>query len=261
MKRLWRIAKALFRVKLGLILEYRAAVLIWTLAGITPLIMMFIWLQIARSGDAEGRSPAEFALYFLTAFLAIQFTQAWVVWNFDDLIRSGEFSIQLLRPFDPWLSEFIENQTSNGLRLPLNVAIVLIGLFLSGAWQIVEIDRLPAFALALVLAAQITFNINYAMALVGLWTERIKSVETWNYLMLFALGGAVFPLDLLPPGLRTLIDVTPYPWVVSFPTSVMTGEADLTSGFVSQLLWVGLAVIAHRLLWARGLKRFGAVGG
>lgn len=261
MNRLWRIAKALFKVKLGLILEYRAAVLIWTLAGITPLIMMFVWLEIAKTGSAGGHSPADFALYFLVAFLSIQFTQAWVVWNFDYLIRGGEFSVQLLRPFDPWLSELIENQVSNGLRLPVNLAIVAIGLWLTGAWRSVEIDRLPAFALALILAVQITFNFSYALGLIGLWTERIKSADTWNYLMLFALGGAVFPLDLLPPGLRTLIELTPYPWVVSFPTSVMTGRADLARGFVVQLIWVGLAVIAHRYLWARGLKRFGAVGG
>jgi len=261
MKRLWRIAQALFRAKLGLVLEYRTAVFIWTLAGITPLIMMFVWLQIAEGGSASGRSPAEFALYFLTAFLTVQFTQAWVVWNFDYLIRGGEFSVQLLRPFDPWLSEFIENQVSNGLRLPINLAIVTVGLWLTGAWSLIEPNRIPFVVLALILAAQITFNINYAMALIGLWTERVKAIETWNYFMLFVLGGAVFPLDLLSPGLRKVVEFTPYPWIVSFPTAVITGRADLVRGFGVQLVWIGLAVAAHRLLWARGLKHLGAVGG
>jgi ABC-2 type transport system permease protein len=243
------------------VLEYRAAVFIWTLAGVTPLIMMFVWLQIAEGNEARERGPAEFALYFLMAFLAIQCTQAWVVWSFDTRIRSGELSLQLLRPFDPWFSEFAENQVSNGLRLPINLAIVAIGLWLTGASSLIEVSRLPWFILALVLALQIAFNISYAMGLVGLWTERIKSVDTWNCIMLYALGGAVFPLDLLSPGLRTLIELTPYPWIIGFPAAVMTGEAALVKGFAMQLLWIGIAVIVHRILWARGLKRFGAVGG
>jgi ABC-2 type transport system permease protein len=261
MKRSWRIAKALLRISLGLILEYRVTVFIWTLAGVTPLVMMFVWLQIAKGNEVGGRSPAEFALYFLIAFLAVQCTQAWVVWNFDYRIRSGEFSLQLLRPFDPWFSELAENWVSNGLRLPVNLAIVALGLWLTGASSLIEAGRIPFFILALILAQQITFNISYAMGLVGLWTERIKSVDTWNYIMIFALGGGVFPLDLLSPGLRLLVELTPYPWIVGFPAAVMTGHASLAKGFAMQLLWIGIMVAAHRLLWARGLKRFGAVGG
>ncbi|NJO35297.1 MAG: ABC transporter permease, partial [Rhodospirillales bacterium] len=38
-------------------------------------------------------------------------------------------------------------------------------------------------------------------------------------------------------------------------------EADLAQGFTMQFLWIVIFVIAHRILWRRGIRRFGAVGG
>jgi ABC-2 type transport system permease protein len=248
-------------VAIAIILEYRVTVFIWLLAGITPLIMMFVWQNLARQGEGGGRSPEEFALYFFTAFVVVQLIQAWTIWNVDYLVRSGIYSIQLLRPFDPWFGELTENIASNGIRLPLNLAIAGLGLWAMDAVNLIELGRVPAFILATLLAWQLFFNINYALALLALWTERIKSADSWNYIMLFALGGALFPLDLLSPQLRALVDLSPYPWVIGFPVSVLTGDADLGWGLFIQLGWIAAAVIAHRILWARGVRRFGAVGG
>jgi ABC-2 type transport system permease protein len=257
----WRFCKAYFKIAVAMNLEYRAAVVIWMLAGITPLIMMFVWRNLAAQGEIEGRGPDDFALYFLIAFFVTQCTQAWVVWNVDYLVRSGAYAIQLLRPFNPWFAELIDNFVSNGFRLPLNILIVAIGLWLSNAWPLIDPSRLPAFVLAVLLAWQLAFNISYALALVGLWTERIKAIDTWNYIMLFALGGALFPLEFLDPALRTIINWTPYPWIVGLPVSIMTGTADLAHGFSMQILWIALSVSVHLMLWRRGLKHFGAVGG
>jgi ABC-type uncharacterized transport system permease subunit len=58
-----------------------------------------------------------------------------------------------------------------------------------------------------------------------------------------------------------LVELTPYPWIIWFPTAVMTGQASLAKGFAMQAIWIGIVVTIHRLLWARGLKRFGAAGG
>lgn len=257
----WRFCRAYFRTCFAIMLEYRASVFLWILAGVTPLIMMFVWRHLAEGEALGGRDPTAFSFYFLVAFLATQCCTVWVVWNIDYHIRDGTYAIQLLRPFDPWLGELIENISAYALRMPLNVLIVALGLTLSGAWGLVVPGRLPLFVLALILSWQLMFNMNYTLALLCLWSERVKSVDNWVYLMLYTLGGALFPLDFLSPGARAAIDWMPFPWMVNFPVELLAGHVDPFPGLAMQALWLAIMVACHRILWARGRKRFGAVGG
>lgn len=258
---LLRQMRAIAASKLAVIVEYRAEVWLWTLAGVTPLVMMFVWMNLAE-GDLEGRAPEDFARYFLLAFLVGQLTQTWIVWEFDYYVRTGTFSNMLLKPIDPWWDQAVENVTANGFRLPLTLAIVGLGLWLTGAWAGLDPARLPLSALSLVLAWQVALNCSYAMALLALWTERVKSMDGWHYMALAVLGGQLFPLDLLPPALARLVEFTPYPWIIGFPVAIAVGtENDIAHGLAMQLLWIAIFVAAHRILWRRGIKRFGAVGG
>jgi ABC-2 type transport system permease protein len=260
-ERLVRFSRAYFRISFAIMLEYRATVFLWILAGIAPLIMMFVWAHLADAHPIGGRAPKDFYFYFLVAFLASQCSMAWVVWNVDFQVRAGTYAIQLLRPVDPWLGELIENVAAYALRLPVNVAIVVLGLAVSGALDLVVPARLPAFVLALILSWQLMFNMNYTLALLCLWSERVKSVDNWIYFMLFTFGGAIFPLDFLSPGLRAAIAWTPFPWMINFPVELLAGSARPWPGFALQAAWLAIMVACHRVLWARGRKRFGAVGG
>ena len=256
-----RFCRAYFRISFAIMLEYRATVFLWILAGITPLIMMFVWVHLAAAEPLGGRDPKAFYFYFLVAFLSTQCCMAWVVWNVDYQVRSGTYAIQLLRPVDPWFEELIENMAAYALRLPPSAFVVGLGLAVSGGWELVVPARLPTFILALILSWQLMFNMNYALALLSLWSERGKSMDSWVYLMLFTLGGALFPLDFLSPFWREAIAWTPFPWMVNFPIELLAGNARPFPGFAMQAVWLAIMVACHRVLWARGRKRFGAVGG
>jgi ABC-2 type transport system permease protein len=76
-------------------------------------------------------------------------------------------------------------------------------------------------------------------------------------------GGVLIPLDLYPDSLRDLLPYTPYFYVVHFPVKVLTGEwttGGLIEAFAVQAAWILAIVAVQRLLWRRGLKRYGAVG-
>lgn len=258
---LLRFSRAYFQTCFAIMMEYRATVYLWIFAGVTPLIMMFVWRHLAAAEPIGGHDPKSFAFYFLMAFFSTQCCTVWVVWNVDYAIRSGTYAIQLLRPFDPWLAEVVENLAAYALRVPLNLVVVAIGLALTGAWDLIQPARLPAYLLSLVLAWQLMFNMNYAISLLCLWSERVKSADAWVYTMLYTLGGALFPLDLLSPGMRALIAWTPFPWMVNFPVQLLAGEAPPLPGLAKQAFWLAIMVAIHRLLWRLGRKQFGAVGG
>jgi ABC-2 type transport system permease protein len=260
---LLRTMRALFAVTIAEIAEYRALTFIWMLAGTLPIIMLFVWMSAAGTGEIAGYDAAGFARYFMLAFLTGQLVQVWVIWSLDEEVRLGRMSIQLVRPLDPFWTHVAHNVTANGMRLPLVLAVTGIGLALGGGLAGLPWERVPLFSLALAGAWMIVFNLNYALGLLSLWTDRAIALESWYYVVASVLAGKLFPLDLLPQGLRQAVDFTPFPYIVNLPIEIMTARASLgeaVAGIGIQLLWAALFVGAHRLLWRLGLRRYGAVG-
>lgn len=258
-----RAMKALLRIAIAEIAEYRALTFIWMLAGTLPVLMMFVWMSAVGTGEIAGYRATDFAGYFMLAFLAGQLTQVWVIWALDEDIRQGKLSIQLVRPIDPIITYVTFNVAANGMRLPIALAVTGLGLFLGGALEGLPWARTPVFALALVGSWLIVFNLNYALGLLSLWTDRAIALESWYYVVAAVLAGKLFPLDLLPSGLRQAVDLTPFPYIVNLPIEIMTGRltmAESIIGIALQFLWAGLFIGAHRLLWRLGLRRYGAVG-
>jgi len=96
------------------------------------------------------------------------------------------------------------------------------------------------------------------------WFLEIQSFVILSYAIETLLGGQVFPLDLMPAGLYRLSQFLPYYYQMYFPAAIFTGRigrAQALEGLAIQGFWVvALLALAH-LLWARGLRRYTAVGG
>ena len=92
-----RKAHALFTLYLSYMLEYRAEIYLWVAASVLPLILLGVWAQAAESG-AFALSRVEFIRYFVAVFVVRQFSFIWVIWEFEELVVSGNLSQQLLQP-------------------------------------------------------------------------------------------------------------------------------------------------------------------
>jgi ABC-2 type transport system permease protein len=258
-----RAMRALLVVTVAEFAEYRALTFIWMMAGTLPIIMMFVWMSAAGEDEVAGYDAAGFARYFMLAFLVGQVTQVWVIWALDEEIRLGRMSIQLVRPIDPFWMHVAHNLVANGTRLPIALAVAAAGLGLGGALDGMPWERAPLFALSLVGAWLIAFNLNYALGLLSLWTDRAIALESWYYVVASVLAGQLFPLALLPDGFRQVVDVTPFPYIVNLPIEIMSARlpiGEAAAGIAIQWLWAIAFIAAHRLLWRLGLRRYGAVG-
>lgn len=95
-----RKAKALLLAHYAHMLEYRAEIFLWALSNSLPIILMGVWIQAAQNGQF-GFSPEEFARYFFSVFIVRQFTNIWVIWEFEREVIEGKLSLRLLQPIDP----------------------------------------------------------------------------------------------------------------------------------------------------------------
>ena len=120
------------------------------------------------------------------------------------------------------------------------------------------------FALSIVMTALLQFFTSYAMALLAFWVMEVSTFIFILFAFEYIAGGHLFPLDILPPLLLQVLNYTPFPYQLYFPVSIYVGRtsgAAMAQGLVIQFAWTVIAYLFARFMWARGIRKYAAVGG
>jgi ABC-2 type transport system permease protein len=261
MKRIIKKALTMLTVYYAYMVEYRAELILWVLAGSLPIILMGIWTQAAQGGRF-GLTPVDFARYFLAVFLVRQFTVVWVIWEFEREVVEGKLSPRLLQPLDPIWHHIASHVSERAARIPFALFLVVLFFILyPQAFWMPKLANLLLFALASVLAFALRFVIQYTFAMFAFWTERASALENFWFLFYLFLSGLIAPLDVFPEPVRSLVLLTPFPYLIDFPASLLVGlPVDVARGFWSIIGWILVFLGANRLLWRAGLKRYSGMG-
>jgi ABC-2 type transport system permease protein len=251
----------LLSVNYAYMLEYRSELILWILAGSLPIIMMGIWVQAAESGKFAFKS-IDFARYFLAVFLVRQLTVVWVIYEFEKQVLEGKLSLKLLQPLDPVWHHVANHLGERVARIPF-VLLLLIFFFVlyPQAFWLPSIANLFLFILATIMAFALRFIIQYTFAMLAFWTERAAALENSWLLFFIFLSGLIAPLDIFPENVRNIVMLTPFPYIINFPASILVGlPVDLTRGFLSILGWFFMFLGINRFLWRKGLKQYSGMG-
>lgn len=253
-------------------LAYRVNFLSRALLGFIPLLaMLYLWRTIYE-GKGSGADVAGFSLaQMLSYYLVVQIVDALTAVNEDDWqiaadIKDGNISQFLLKPLNYlWyrLCLFFAGRVTYlfvaGLPLVLFIGWHHEYFVLPETWA-----RVGLFLIALVLTALLQFLMSYAMAALAFWMQEVSTFIFIFYAFEYLASGHMFPLDILPPALRDFLFYTPFPYQLYFPVSIYMGKVQggqIWFGFAMQLLWVVIAYGIAKLVWARGLRKYSAVGG
>ncbi len=251
----------LISVYYAYMLEYRAEIVLWMLSGVLPFILMAVWMA-ASSQHNYGLSPVEFARYYLAVFLTHQMIAVWVIWEFEEDVLYGHLSHYLLQPMDPiwrYVSTHIAERFS---RFPFLLLLILIFFFIyPDALWIPSIGDVILFLLTANFAFVLRFLIQYSIAMLAFYVERVVAFEDLHFLVFLFLSGYVAPLELFPDTVREIVLWTPFPYMISFPVNLLLGkEVDLVRGLLIMGGWLVIILAVNRLLWRMGLARYSAMG-
>jgi ABC-2 type transport system permease protein len=248
-------------------LQYPAAIAIWMLWNVTePAIALGIWWSIAGRGTVQGYGRADFVRYFFAVTFINQLTLAWDAWYIDRWVRNGELNFRLARPIAP-VHEAIADNIAYKLRTA--GAVLVLWVCVAAVWPAARLPFAPArwalATLAGLLAAGIRFFNGYATGLLAFWTTRVTALMELQFSLSLFLSGRIAPLALLPPAVVAVANVLWFPYILAFPVEVLTGAvhtgAAYWHGFAGQGLWLAAWWLAYAIVWRRGLKHYGAVGG
>jgi ABC-2 type transport system permease protein len=260
-KLMLRQAITLFSVYYAYMLEYRSELILWVLSGSLPIILMGVWIQAAQGGNF-GLTAVDFARYFFAVFLTRQITVVWVIFEFEKEVVEGKLSPRLLQPIDPVWHHLFSHLAERFARLPF--VFLLFGLFFilyPQAFWLPSFTNLCLFLIAIVLVFLLRFAIQYTFAMFAFWTERATAIENFWFLFFLFLSGMIAPLEVFPPAVKEIVFLTPFPYLINFPASILVGmPVDIVKGFVGIFSWLIIFIVVNRCLWRAGLKRYSGMG-
>jgi ABC-2 type transport system permease protein len=253
-------------------LTYRFNFLARTLFGLIPLIaVLYMWRTI-YAGKGSGSTVGSYSLaQMISYYLLVTIVDALTAVNEDDWqiaadIKDGNISQFLLKPID-YLSYRLCLFLSGRLTY-LAVAAIPLALFILylRRYFVLPPDwaTLGFFLLSTFLTALLQFFVSYALAMLAFWVLEVSTFIFIVFAFEYIASGHLFPLDILPTALQRVLFFTPFPYQLYFPVGVYMGKItgpDLLRGLSAQALWVALAYFAARFAWARGIKKYSAVGG
>jgi ABC-2 type transport system permease protein len=247
----------------GVYTQYRAEYALYMLAGITPLIMMFVWISISGRGATGSLGATWFAAYFLVAYGTRQCNAIWLIRELDEEVRLGRLSAHLMRPINPYWRLLSWHGADMAIRAPIILILVPSGLWLSGGYTELSFENLPLFLWAFSAGVLLHFHMEYLLGLTAFWTDQSLALEGFYFTLFYLLGGLVVPIELFPHVIRDLIRFLPFPYIFGFPTEIALGLSDfgaLFRGFLIQAGWLVAFATLGQVLWRRGLRRYGAAG-
>lgn len=260
-----RAIPTLFRVGFAGAVAYRSEFLVWILATNMPLVMLALWVQVAREAPLGRFGEKEFVAYFITTLIVRLLTGSWVVWELNMEVRQGTLGMRLLRPLHPFIAYATDNLAALPIRILLSLPIAGVALFFTGAdsihatwahWLIAPLAIFGAWA--------ITFCAMLAIgALALLWESALAVFDGWMGAY-FVLSGYLMPLELFPPWLRAATWWMPFRYCLAFPVETVTGMVPVKLALEElavQWAWVAVLLGLALLIWRRGLARYAVYGG
>ncbi len=263
----WKRNLAFFKLAMLSNLEYRLNFFVDAVVQptLSTIVEILLWTSIfARSGlmTIGGFTQEYYVAYALCATFLSRISSSWMYeFRMINEIESGTVNSLIVRPlsfYEYYLSQLLGYKfitTIFSLIIPLTAVLIYK---LPFHW-----DRLPISLLLVFYYLILVHSMSFVVSCFAFFLNRIQGITTAKNLGLWLLSGELFPLDLLPEPLKTIMIQLPFANAVYVPTGYLTGRIDFSyvqRGFVSVTCGIIIVNIIGYFFWRRGLRAYVGTG-
>jgi ABC-2 type transport system permease protein len=253
-------------------LVYRMNFLFRAVFGLIPLMATIYLWRAVYSGKTDGNNVAGYSLAGMTSYyLLVTIVDALTAvteddWQIASDIREGAINQFLLKPIDYLTYRVCIFGAGRLIYVAVAALPVAIFIFIQREFWIGPPNAaiFGLFLFSLVLTALLQFFMSYTMALLAFWLLEISTFIFIVFAFEYIAGGRLFPLDILPHWLATVLDYSPFPYQLFFPVSLYLGRVtgpEIWRGLAIQLAWVVFFYLVARWTWRKGIRHYTAFGG
>lgn len=257
-------------------LVYRGDFAFATLVRFLPIVtQIFLWGAIYGSTTRELNSYtyANMVAYYLMAMLGRAFSSMpGLASGIARDVRDGTVKKYLTQPVD-MLGYLFWHRVAHKLVYyvvaagPFILVFYLCGNYFDG-WP--DGFTITAWVASLAMAFLVGFLLESLIGLISFWFLEVSSL-LFIYMMLnYFLSGHMIPLDWLPGPISEVVQFLPFKYLAYFPATIMLKRPDGMPRYTHdellvelgvEMLWIVGLLIANRIAFARGVRRYGAFGG
>lgn len=232
---------------------------------LTTCIEMLLWYAVFKSAattEIAGFSKEYYLSYALWAAFFARICTSWMYeYRMIQEIDSGSVNSLLTRPmtfYEYYFSQLMGYKfitTLCSMMVPL-LAVMIFDLP-------TQFSRLPlAFALEFYYLI-LVHSISFVIAASAFYLNKVYAFTGAKNLALWLFTGELFPLDLMPEPMRSLVIALPFSAGVYVPVGYLTGRLDISSignSFVSITVALVLVNALGLWLWRRGVNIYAGTG-
>ena len=229
----------------------------------------FIWKAIFFGQPAGGRingfTLSEMVTYVAVGWIARSCYFSDIDTEIDELVRSGQVSVFLLRPVNFHLMLLSQAAGESLFRI----------LFFTGPIAVAVLTLFPVslpasssaalmFAVATVFSFLIMAEINFLIGVLAFFTKSIQGIARAKYMLLQLFSGLLMPLAFFPHWFRGALELLPFKNITYIPLQLYLGKisgAEIGSVFANQILWTAALVGLSHVLLRKALRRLTLQGG
>lgn len=245
---------------------YRISLLLWRMRQLlATLLSLTLWNVLFSHQTAVFSYSRDQMLTYLIVVSIIQgFVLATLMHSLAADIYQGQISSLLTKPINiiAYLaSQDLADKLKNLFFVVFEAGLLVLffrpNLGITSGWSIM-------WFVGLTLAATyLFFQIMLIFGCLGFYSPETWAPRFLLFVMIDLTTGRLFPLDILPAQLQTLLYLTPFPYISYLPAQVLLNRIR-TEQVVPLALgltwWIVALTTAGRALWYQGRKHYSATG-
>lgn len=257
-----------YSISLQETLQRRSTLIMDRIGGFAVVLSLYsFWNALLGAKQSfMGYSRPEMLTYVLIMNVLRSFVFTGRGWQLVGEISNGKIASYLVRPLSYHgyaLSLDLAQKTVHVLSAVFEIS--LLAFLVRGELYIPQSSMAwMLFVVAAVISSLLFFFMEFLISTLAFWTSESGGPLFCFELFLQFAAGAFFPLDVLPPALRTALSATPFPYMVFFPIRILLGKVGPSQAcrlIAFESLWLAAFAAASVALWRRGLNSYSAEGG
>ncbi|KKR44983.1 MAG: hypothetical protein UT93_C0002G0006 [Candidatus Woesebacteria bacterium GW2011_GWF1_40_24] len=261
----------IFKISFEEELAYKWNFILWRFRNVLQIFLTyFLWSTVYSDPTRQifGYDRTEILTYVFGIMIVRALVLSAKAMSVGNDVASGDLSNYLVKPmnyFKYWMTRDIASKALNLIFASVEFAVLFIILKPPFFFQ-KDFGVILAFLVSIILAMLIYFLILFLLGSIPFWVPEIGwgSHFLVTVVIVEALSGSLFPINILPEVLQSIILATPFPYLIYFPVQVYLGNITgwaLFGGLLIAISWVGVLWTFLNIVWQKGLKVYQSFGG
>lgn len=227
------------------------------------ILLISVWTAISQSAQLEGGLPRVISYVILGQVINSSISTGMEKW-FGYKIRNGTIVNELKRPVSVITHAYLHEIGWQSVDTLLkSVPLLIIGVLFT-ALSFPSLSNFIGFLASVFLGFNLMIAVTMNTSMLVFWTKIDGGLRFTRSSLVSFLSGVIFPLYLLPEGLREIFYSLPFHLMVDGPINIFlmnrTGGA-IVDLLIQQILWIILFSATAYLLWRKAQKKMTIQGG